>query len=136
MPPRHWQRHCVYCRRDGALRPSSACRWDLSALRKPNSTCWSSLMCRTLPVLAAKGEPRGETASAGVIKDAGDDPDVTRGAEIFAFVCRIPEAGIHIKGGVGVGVVPQRGLELPVGSRAINPVPQQMIRQAVTEVVG
>jgi cobalt-precorrin-5B (C1)-methyltransferase len=77
-----------------------------------------------------------ETARAGVIKDAGDDPDVTHGAEIFATVRRISEPGIHIKGGPGVGVVTQRGLELPVGSPAINPVPQRMIRQAVADVLG
>jgi cobalt-precorrin-5B (C1)-methyltransferase len=75
-------------------------------------------------------------ASAGVVKDAGDDPDVTHGAEIFAAVRRVPETGIYLKGGVGVGVVTQRGLELPVGSPAINPVPQRMIRQAVAEVIG
>ncbi len=78
----------------------------------------------------------GETASAGVIKDAGDDPDVTHGAEIFAMVRNVPEPGIHIKGGVGVGVITKRGLELPVGSPAINPVPQEMIRQAVLEVMS
>jgi cobalt-precorrin-5B (C1)-methyltransferase len=81
-------------------------------------------------------ESNGETASAGVIKDAGDDPDVTHGAEILASVRRVPEPGIHIKGGEGVGVVTQRGLELPVGSPAINPVPLRMIRQAVAEVMG
>jgi cobalt-precorrin-5B (C1)-methyltransferase len=78
----------------------------------------------------------GEEASAGVVKDAGDDPDVTHGAEIFATVRRVPEPGIHLRGGVGVGVVTQRGLELPVGSPAINPVPQRMIRQTVAEVLG
>src|SRR5438874_11430599 len=56
-----------------------------------------------------------QQASAGVVKDAGDDPDVTHGAEIYATVRRISEPGIHLKGGVGVGVVTQRGLELPVG---------------------
>jgi cobalt-precorrin-5B (C1)-methyltransferase len=71
-----------------------------------------------------------------VIKDAGDDPDVTHGAEILAAVRRVPEPGIHIKGGTGVGVVTRRGLELPVGSPAINPVPQQMIRRAVLEALG
>jgi cobalt-precorrin-5B (C1)-methyltransferase len=90
---------------------------------------------RVLEIRINTLESNGETASAGVIKDAGDDPDVTHGAEIFAFVRRIPEAGIHIKGGVGVGVITQRGLELPVGSPAINPVPQLMIRQAVAEVL-
>jgi cobalt-precorrin-5B (C1)-methyltransferase len=78
----------------------------------------------------------GEIASAGVIKDAGDDPDVTHGAEIFAAVRRTTATGIHLRGGTGVGVVTRRGLELPVGSPAINPVPQQMIRQAVSETLG
>ncbi len=76
----------------------------------------------------------GEQASAGVVKDAGDDPDVTHGAEIIATVRRVPEPGIHLRGGPGVGVVTRRGLELPIGSPAINPVPQRMIRQAVAEV--
>ncbi len=90
---------------------------------------------RVLEIRINTLESNGETASAGVIKDAGDDPDVTHGAEIFALVRRIPEAGIHIKGGIGVGVITQRGLELPVGSPAINPVPQQMIRRAVADVM-
>jgi cobalt-precorrin-5B (C1)-methyltransferase len=78
----------------------------------------------------------GKAASAGVVKDAGDDPDVTHGAEIFATVRYVAEAGIHLRGGVGVGTVTQRGLELPVGSPAINPVPQRMIRQAVADILG
>jgi cobalt-precorrin-5B (C1)-methyltransferase len=78
----------------------------------------------------------GEAASAGVIKDAGDDPDVTHGAEIFATVRRAAEPGIHLHGGPGVGTVTRPGLELPVGSPAINPVPQRMIRQAVAAALG
>jgi cobalt-precorrin-5B (C1)-methyltransferase len=78
----------------------------------------------------------GEKAEAGVVKDAGDDPDVTHGAEIFAAVRRVPQAGIHLRGGIGVGIVTRRGLELPVGSPAINPVPQSMIRKAVQEVLN
>jgi len=77
-----------------------------------------------------------ESARCGVVKDAGDDPDVTHGAEIFASVRRASEPGIIIKGGSGVGVVTRPGLELPVGSPAINPVPQRMIRQAVADVLG
>src|SRR3954447_6697139 len=91
---------------------------------------------RTLDIRINTLEYEHETAHAGVIKDAGDDPDVTHGAEIVAAIRRIPEAGILIKGGTGVGVVTQRGLELPVGSPAINPVPQRMIRQAVADVFG
>jgi cobalt-precorrin-5B (C1)-methyltransferase len=76
-----------------------------------------------------------DTARCGVVKDAGDDPDVTHGAEIFAAVRRVPEPGIHIQGGAGVGVVTKAGLELPVGSSAINPVPRKMIREAVWEAL-
>jgi cobalt-precorrin-5B (C1)-methyltransferase len=78
----------------------------------------------------------GAEATAGVVKDAGDDPDVTHGAEIFATVRRVPEPGIHLRGGPGVGTITRQGLELPVGSPAINPVPQRMIRQAVADALG
>jgi cobalt-precorrin-5B (C1)-methyltransferase len=82
------------------------------------------------------GEGGGrEMARCGVVKDAGDDPDVTHGAEIFATVRQVAEPGIHIRGGEGVGVVTRPGLELPVGAPAINPVPLQMIRQAVEETL-
>jgi cobalt-precorrin-5B (C1)-methyltransferase len=91
---------------------------------------------RVLDVRINTLEWTGAEASAGVVKDAGDDPDVTHGAEVFAAVRRVPEPGIHLRGGAGVGVVTQPGLELPVGSPAINPVPQRMIRQAVAEVLG
>src|SRR5262249_23370733 len=91
---------------------------------------------RVLEVPVNTLEWDGERASAGVVKDAGDDPDVTHGAEIFATVRHVPEPGIPLRGGPGVGVVTRRGLELPVGSPAINPVPQRMIRQAVAEVLS
>ncbi len=91
---------------------------------------------RVLEIPVNTLEWSGEAASAGVVKDAGDDPDVTHGAEIFATVRRVSEPGVAIRGGPGVGVVTRRGLELPVGSPAINPVPQRMIREAVGEVFG
>lgn len=90
---------------------------------------------RVLTIRINTLEYENDTACCGVVKDAGDDPDVTHGAEIFAKVTRVPEPGVHIKGGVGVGVVTQRGLELPVGAPAINPVPLRMIRQAVAEAL-
>lgn len=91
---------------------------------------------RVLDVPVNTLEWTGEEAAAGVVKDAGDDPDVTHGAEVFASVRRVPEPGIHLRGGVGVGIVTRPGLELPVGSPAINPVPQRMIRRAVADVLG
>ena len=67
-------------------------------------------------------------------KDSGDDPDVTRGALVFATVRRRAEPGIHIDGGQGVGRVTKRGLDQPVGAAAINSVPRQMIRENLEEV--
>ncbi|HWH29577.1 MAG TPA: cobalt-precorrin-5B (C(1))-methyltransferase [Mycobacteriales bacterium] len=74
-------------------------------------------------------------AEAVVIKDAGDDPDVTHGAHLTATVRWLEQAGLQLDGGVGVGVVTKPGLGLEVGGPAINPVPRQMIRENVGEVV-
>ncbi len=76
-------------------------------------------------------------ASAGVIKDAGDDPDVTHGALVVAKVTRGKDgSGITFKAGEGVGTVTKPGLPLAVGEPAINPVPRRMMRQAVAEVAA
>ncbi len=74
-------------------------------------------------------------AQCCVVKDAGDDPDVTNGAKICARVRKI-KCGVAIRGGEGVGVVTKRGLQIPVGEAAINPVPRKMILQAVSEAAG
>jgi cobalt-precorrin-5B (C1)-methyltransferase len=98
-------------------------------------------------------------AVTSVIKDAGDDPDVTNGAEIRAEVrmCKRAEErknrrtevkdfqaselsgfqapGLIIKGGNGVGIVTKPGLSVPAGEAAINPVPRKMIQKAVMEVI-
>jgi cobalt-precorrin-5B (C1)-methyltransferase len=75
-------------------------------------------------------------AQAVVVKDAGDDPDVTHGAHLTATVSWHDGTGVELAGGEGVGTVTKPGLGLPVGGPAINPVPRAMIAQAVTEVVG
>ncbi|MFE2406787.1 cobalt-precorrin-5B (C(1))-methyltransferase [Kitasatospora sp. NPDC059408] len=81
--------------------------------------------------------PDGPSAMAGVVKDAGDDPDVTHGALIRATVrAGEPGAGVVFRAGPGVGTVTKAGLPLPVGEPAINPVPRQMIRDAVAEVAA
>lgn len=69
-----------------------------------------------------------------VVKDGGDDPDVTNGLDIIADV-RLTVDGLCIKGGVGVGTVTMPGLPVPVGEPAINPVPLAMIREAVSDLV-
>jgi cobalt-precorrin-5B (C1)-methyltransferase len=78
----------------------------------------------------------GGAARAVVVKDAGDDPDVTHGARLTATVEWRLGPGVELAGGEGVGVVTKPGLGLPVGGPAINPVPRAMITQAVTEAVG
>ncbi|MDQ1702891.1 MAG: cobalt-precorrin-5B (C1)-methyltransferase [Frankiaceae bacterium] len=69
----------------------------------------------------------GDSATAVVVKDAGDDPDVTHGAELTVTVTRRAEPGIEFAAGVGVGTVTKPGLGLEVGGPAINPVPRRMI---------
>ncbi|MBC8722280.1 cobalt-precorrin-5B (C(1))-methyltransferase [Paraburkholderia sp. 31.1] len=75
-------------------------------------------------------------AEAGTIKDAGDDPDVTHGALVFARVRLVPERGVIFRAGPGVGTVTRAGLTLPVGEPAINPVPRQMITQHLDELAA
>jgi cobalt-precorrin-5B (C1)-methyltransferase len=79
--------------------------------------------------------PPTERAEAVVVKDAGDDPDVTHGAHLTATVTWRGSPGIELDGGVGVGVVTKPGIGLEVGAPAINPVPRAMISQAVAEAV-
>lgn len=71
-------------------------------------------------------------ARCGVVKDAGDDNDVTHGAEVYAEVKAFPGEGVNIKGGVGVGKVTKPGLPIPPGEWAINPVPRKMIVEEVS----
>jgi cobalt-precorrin-5B (C1)-methyltransferase len=71
-------------------------------------------------------------ATAGVVKDAGDDPDVTHGALVLATVRHGPSgSGVEFRAGPGVGTVTLPGLPVPVGEPAINPVPRRMMREAV-----
>ncbi len=83
--------------------------------------------------LARKRLGRG-FAEAGIVKDAGDDPDVTHGALVTAKVRRgSVGSGVSFRAGEGVGIVTKPGLPLAVGEPAINPVPRAMMRQAITE---
>ena len=74
----------------------------------------------------------GDSVSCAIVKDGGDDPDVTHGLKIYAKVERIAE-GFIIDGGEGVGRVTRGGLEQPVGAAAINSTPRRMIGEALKE---
>ncbi|MBE9540932.1 MAG: cobalt-precorrin-5B (C(1))-methyltransferase [Proteobacteria bacterium] len=95
----------------------------------------------TATISLCKSWTKNDTAYCTVIKDAGDDPDVTNGAEIGAQVSIIPlekkikseKFPVVLKGGKGVGVVTKPGLPVRKGEAAINPVPRKMIRSAVSE---
>jgi len=76
-------------------------------------------------------------AMAAIVKDAGDDPDVTHGALIRVTVRRLPPgSGVVFAAGEGVGTVTLPGLPLPPGEPAINPAPRAMIRAALAEIAG
>jgi cobalt-precorrin-5B (C1)-methyltransferase len=82
------------------------------------------------------GVLRDNTASCYVVKDAGDDPDITNGAEIHATakIEFFTRNRIVIEGGTGIGRVTKPGLAVPVGEWAINPVPRKMIMEVIKEV--
>lgn len=77
---------------------------------------------------------RGDTAEAAVIKHAGDDPDVTDGAQVVASVSWTQGDGIEFRAGDGIGMVTKKGLSIAPGEPAINPVPRRMISEALREV--
>lgn len=108
-----------------------------------------ALLTNTIPKEVTVTLPKGDKAAlpvkecmikdgyaeCTVIKDAGDDPDVTDGAEIVSRVEFTDSIGsIDVQGGKGVGIVTKPGLGLEIGKPAINPVPMRMIINAVNEV--
>ena len=132
---------------------------------RPLRTGWTTGACATAATKAAlvaliTGEfpdpvtitlPKGETpsfplafetladgyATAGVVKDAGDDPDVTHGAIVLSTVFPAPPGnGITFAAGEGVGTVTRPGLPIPPGEPAINPVPREMMRAVCEEACG
>jgi cobalt-precorrin-5B (C1)-methyltransferase len=79
----------------------------------------------------------GEAATAAIVKDAGDDPDVTHLALVQSTVRPAPTgAGVLFKAGAGVGTVTKPGLPLAVGEPAINPAPRRMMAGVVAELAA
>lgn len=88
------------------------------------------------PAFALAGEERGEGwAMAAIVKDAGDDPDVTHLAVVRSTVRPgAPGTGVVFRAGPGVGTVTLPGLPLDVGEPAINPVPRSMMRDVIEDL--
>ncbi|UCH72949.1 MAG: cobalt-precorrin-5B (C(1))-methyltransferase [Rhodospirillales bacterium] len=79
----------------------------------------------------------GDSATAGVVKDAGDDPDVTHGATILATLRRGDSGtGVTFRAGAGVGTVTMPGLPVAIGEPAVNPAPRAMMEAAVAELAA
>lgn len=90
-------------------------------------------VCLELPIGEISVE--GSLVRCCVVKDAGDDPDVTDGIRIFAEAELMPCCGIEVTAGEGIGVVRSAGLPVEPGLPAINPVPMRMIREEVGKVL-
>ncbi|MEU9114666.1 cobalt-precorrin-5B (C(1))-methyltransferase [Streptomyces sp. NPDC048483] len=126
--------------------------WTTGACATAASTAaYTALLSGDFPDPVTITLPKGQTPSfalaveewaadrsstmAGVVKDAGDDPDVTHGALVRARVRALPAgSGLVFKAGPGVGTVTRPGLPLEVGEPAINPVPRQMMREHLAAV--
>ncbi len=78
---------------------------------------------------------QGRSVRCAVKKDAGDDPDITNGIDIYAVAEFSDQPGVQIRGGIGVGTVTRPGLDQPVGEAAINHVPREMITREVERVM-
>lgn len=87
----------------------------------------------TLPVTDAAIS--NDAVKCSVVKDGGDDPDVTTGLKIFAEARFCDEAGVRVKAGDGIGIVTLPGLKVGIGQPAINPVPMKMILKEAGEVL-
>ncbi len=130
-------------RKDGELRrgwTTGTCA--TAATKAALARLWGGTFPREVAIRLPRGETPsfplahsrtdGRWAEAGIIKDAGDDPDVTHGALVIARVTA-SEEGLVFRAGEGVGIVTKPGLPIPPGEPAINPVPRQMIRQVIEE---
>lgn len=91
--------------------------------------------CLNVPVSGVSRLPDGRVRAA-VVKDAGDDPDQTDGATIFATVGSNDCGLIRFFADSGVGTVTEPGISVPVGDPAINPAPREMIKVAIEEILG
>jgi cobalt-precorrin-5B (C1)-methyltransferase len=91
---------------------------------------------KTLNLAVRDASVQGQTATAAIEKDGGDDIDATHGMLIYARVVLNDSGDIRIGGGEGVGTVNRKGIGLPVGEAAINTTPRQTIEAAVRDVIG
>lgn len=118
-----------------------------AAVRAALTALWTGVFPEHVRIVLPRGErpefalvhsARGpDWAEAGIVKDAGDDPDVTHGVLVIARVAPAPPgSGVRFRAGAGVGTVTRAGLPVPPGEPAINPVPRQMMCAQVEELAA
>jgi len=115
-----------------AAAAAKAAAWTLLTNQSVTETTVETDQGVFLSAVISKTKILSDAVACSVIKDAGDDPDVTNGIEIVATVTKTKE-GVRIDGGEGVGRITHPGLKIPVGQAAINPVPLRMIRKEVVK---
>ena len=76
-----------------------------------------------------------DSCTCGVIKDAGDDPDVTNGYTVLSTVSLTTRPGIQFLPGEGVGTITLPGIGIPVGEPAINQTPRRMITNEIEQLL-
>ncbi|MCG8401064.1 MAG: cobalt-precorrin-5B (C(1))-methyltransferase CbiD [Firmicutes bacterium] len=118
-----------------AAAAAKAAALALFANRRPSEVTVNNPDGKRLKVPIARYLELPDGKGAAVVKDGGDDPDVTHDLEIIASVTADDQSTVTVRGGEGVGTVTRPGLQIPVGSPAINPVPEWMIKTAVSEVL-
>ena len=136
VPPRNRQGNRTgYTTGSNAAAAAKAATLALLTGRWPETVTITLPIGETATMTPVERELTGRSACCCMVKDAGDDPDVTHGALICAKVSRIQTPGITLEGGQGVGRVTLPGLGLEVGGPAINPVPRQQIQNNVSDAI-
>ena len=125
---------CGYTTGTCAALAAAGATWLLLTGHAPTELSLQTPKGWAVSVAPAECVLQEDRAVCSVVKDAGDDPDITNGMTVTATVCKFENPGIVIDGGEGVGHVTRPGLDQPVGAAAINRVPRQMIRQEVESV--
>jgi len=116
-----------------AAAAAKASAWMLSTCKKLESIEIDTPKGWILTIPIVDIEISTYSVKCAVIKDAGDDPDVTHGMKVYAEVSW--SETYTLDGGIGIGRVTKAGLAVPIGEPAINPVPRQMIKKSVHEVI-
>lgn len=116
-----------------ALGAKAACEMLLSG-KKVNETAIMTPKGFEVNVEILNAEFDEKHAVCAVMKDGGDDPDITHQNLVYAEVSKNPVNGVHIDGGKGVGRVTRPGLDQPMGNAAINSTPRKMIEAEVLSV--